>query len=44
MGLKHTSNTAFEADNYDKEHKSPWLPDGWLKHIKGHACYDPLKV
>ena len=44
MELNHTSNTAFDPDNYDKDHKSHSMPDGWIKYIKGHVCYDPLKV
>ena len=44
LELNHTSNTAFEPDKYNQEHKSHRMPDGWLKYIQGHACYDPVKV
>jgi hypothetical protein len=44
LELNHTSNTAFGGDNYNLEHKSSRLPEGWQKLIKGHACYDPNKV
>ena len=44
MDKNHTSNSAFKPDNYSEEFKSPWQPDGWLKNIRGHACYNPDKV
>ncbi|GFH19809.1 EGF-like domain-containing protein [Haematococcus lacustris] len=41
--LNHTSNTAFEGDNYNEDSKCSRMPDGWRHHITGHACYDPVK-
>ncbi len=38
------SNTAFRPDRYDEDFKSPHQPEGYLKHTKGHVCYDPAKV
>jgi hypothetical protein len=32
-------------DNFDLDYKHPQLlPDGWLKHIKHHVCFDPDRV
>ncbi len=44
MELNHTSNTAFPGDDYNKEHVSHRMPDGWHKYFKGHVCYDADKV
>ena len=44
MGLNHTSQTAFHADNYSVDRKTSTTPHGWLHTIQGHACYDPGKV
>ncbi len=44
MELNHTSNTAFPGDDYNQDHKSFRMPDGWHVYFKGHACYDPEKV
>jgi hypothetical protein len=39
-----SSGTAYDSD-YEIEHTHPVLqPEGWIKHRKGHACYDPAKV
>ena len=41
----HTSNTAFDADNYNHDATHPeWAPKGWTHIIEGHPCYDPAKV
>ncbi len=29
---------------YDEDFKSPRQPEDYLKHTKGHVCYDPAKV
>lgn len=43
--LNHISNTAFEPDNYTREHiHKEWSPFGWQHEIAGHACHDPNKV
>ncbi|KAG2494839.1 hypothetical protein HYH03_007079 [Edaphochlamys debaryana] len=43
MGLDHKSQTGYGWDNYDWETISPHQPEGWLKFIKGHPCYNPDK-
>mmetsp|Transcript_19563 Transcript_19563/g.42445 ORF Transcript_19563/g.42445 Transcript_19563/m.42445 type:complete len:788 (+) Transcript_19563:181-2544(+) len=43
LGLNHTSNSAFGPDNYNVDHKTKRTPEGWLKGIEGHACYEPGK-
>lgn len=43
MDKDHKSNTAFRPDRYDEDFKSPHQPEGFLKHTKGHVCYDPVK-
>ena len=45
MDLNHKSNTAFPGDDYNINIKT-WMfgPEGWHKLIKGHPCYDPVKV
>ncbi|GAX85342.1 hypothetical protein CEUSTIGMA_g12759.t1 [Chlamydomonas eustigma] len=43
MGVNHTSNTAFGGDDYNQEHFSSRMPEGWHKYFKGHACYEPSK-
>ena len=44
LGLEHTSNTAFYADNYNQALVWPGYQDiDWRELYKGHACYDPRK-
>ncbi|GIL47978.1 hypothetical protein Vafri_4701 [Volvox africanus] len=43
MGLEHTTGTAFMADRYDRDFTNWQQPEGYLTHIRGHACYDPQK-
>ncbi len=44
MDVNHTSNTAFQADNYNTDKVCKSQPEGWVKFIQGHPCYDPSKV
>ena len=42
----HTSNTAYELDNYTAEWEDPGDPEtshGWLHLHEGHPCYNPNK-
>ncbi|KAG2450529.1 hypothetical protein HYH02_005030 [Chlamydomonas schloesseri] len=39
----HVSNTAFVGDNYTHDMVNWRQPEGYIKHIKGHPCYDPQK-
>ncbi|GFH09433.1 EGF-like domain-containing protein, partial [Haematococcus lacustris] len=43
LDLHHRSNTAFTPDNYTQEYVYSNQPNGWLKTIQGHPCYDPVK-
>ncbi|GFR40870.1 hypothetical protein Agub_g1521 [Astrephomene gubernaculifera] len=43
MDAEHTSKTSFDADNYTRDYKSWYQPEGFVTHIEGHACYDPVK-
>jgi hypothetical protein len=42
--LNPVSQSAYFADNYSKEEKTSWSPNGWTHIIGGHPCYDPKKV
>jgi hypothetical protein len=44
--LAHASNSAYVPwDNYSAEVVHPlYWPDGYQRHIRGHACYDPDKA
>ena len=46
QGLNHTSDSAYTPwDNYTEEIRHPlWWPEGYQRHIRGHACYDPTKA
>ncbi|KAL6758481.1 exostosin-like glycosyltransferase [Haematococcus lacustris] len=44
LDLHHRSNTAFTPDNYTQEYVYSNQPNGWLKTIQGHPCYDPVKA
>jgi hypothetical protein len=41
----NTSETGYGADdfNHDFNHGEK-LPDGWVKYIRWHQCYDPRRV
>ncbi|BDA44351.1 probable glucuronosyltransferase [Coccomyxa sp. Obi] len=43
--VNHTSNSAYLPwDNYTQEIVHPeWWPQGYTHHIRGHACYEPMK-
>ncbi|GLI69588.1 hypothetical protein VaNZ11_014247 [Volvox africanus] len=41
--LVHESKTSFEADNYTKDYVGWRQPEGFVKLIRGHPCYDPVK-
>lgn len=44
LGEDHKSETTFQMDNYELDFVHPdKQPDGWIKNIKSHACYDPAK-
>ncbi|KAJ9511447.1 hypothetical protein QJQ45_029894, partial [Haematococcus lacustris] len=43
LDLRHRSNTAFTPDNYTQEYVYSNQPNGWLRTIQGHPCYDPVK-
>lgn len=42
----NTSETGFGPDDFSFDYKTegPPLPDGWVKHIRWHTCYDPRRV
>lgn len=45
MELDHRSHSAYLGDNYSEDTQcAATQPDGWLKFIKGHPCYNPEKV
>ncbi len=45
MDINRKSETGYIADNFDAEFVHPTLlPDGWLKHVKHHVCFDPVRV
>ncbi|GIL77471.1 hypothetical protein Vretimale_2966 [Volvox reticuliferus] len=41
--LNHTSNTAFLADKYDSDFAGPLQPEGFIRYIRGHPCFNPAK-
>ena len=44
LDLAHTSNTAYEPDNYSMPAVWPGYQDtDWRELYKGHVCYDPAK-
>jgi hypothetical protein len=38
------SKTSFEADNYTRDYVGWNQPGGFVNLIKGHPCYNPVKV
>ncbi|PNH07497.1 putative glucuronosyltransferase, partial [Tetrabaena socialis] len=43
LGDNHTSNTAYAPDRYNTDFRSALQPEGFVKFIAGHPCYDPSK-
>ncbi|GIL77473.1 hypothetical protein Vretimale_2966 [Volvox reticuliferus] len=37
------SNTAFLADKYDSDFAGPLQPEGFIRYIRGHPCFNPAK-
>jgi hypothetical protein len=40
----NTSETGYGADDFNNDFIHPKLPDGWLRHVRWHQCFDPRKV
>ncbi|EFJ41258.1 hypothetical protein VOLCADRAFT_119761, partial [Volvox carteri f. nagariensis] len=40
----HESKTSFDADNYTRDYVGWRQPGGFVNLIRGHPCYDPVKI
>ncbi|KAG2494841.1 hypothetical protein HYH03_007081 [Edaphochlamys debaryana] len=43
MGLNHTSQSAFLGDRYETDFVTRLQPEGFVRYIQGHPCYNPEK-